>query len=105
MTWTVTKPSGDTMKVERVTDRARNLVSGSTFQDSKTVVRTLTVHDTVYVERRDSVMVEKEIAGRARNEGSPKPSSLNLTLRWIFWILCAIIALVITMKILWRRGS
>ena len=46
---------GDTLKTVRTIDRARSLVSGSKFQDSRVVVKTEVVHDTVYIERVDRV--------------------------------------------------
>ena len=33
VTWTVVQPQGDTLKVERVTERTRTLDSGSKIQD------------------------------------------------------------------------
>ena len=87
----------DTLKVERVTHR--ELESGSRFKAQSSKVEVRTVRDTVYVEK-------SEIAGRARNEGSslnPRPSTLNLTLKWICFILLGLIALIITAKVCLRR--
>ena len=101
VTWTVTKPGGDTMKVERVTERTKLQVSSSTVQDSKMAVRTLTVRDTVYVERKDSVLVQ---SSKFQVQSENRPSAFLLTLKWIFWILCAIVVLIITVKICLRRS-
>ena len=64
VTWTVVQhrstgsgQAQDTLKVERVTDRERFQVSSSRIQDSKVEVKT--VRDTVYVERVDTVEVQK----------------------------------------------
>ena len=47
------------MKVVQVTDRTKFQVSSSRFQDLKMAVRTEVVRDTVYVERKDSVVVDR----------------------------------------------
>ena len=91
----------DTVKVERVTNRTRESGSRFNVQGSRVEVRTEVVHDTVYIERKDSLEVQ-EIAGRARNEGSsliPQPSSLHLTLKWIVAIIIALTGLIITVKV------
>ena len=119
VTWTVTGLpvtayglQGDTVKVERVTHRERVSSTDDVRNRTEERVRTLTVRDTVYVERKDSVMVQSskfQVPGSKFQVQSdslnPRPSSLILTLRWIFASICAIIALVITVKLVWRRGS
>ena len=105
VTWTVVQPQGDTVKVERVTHRERVQVSGSKFQDSRVAVRTEVVRDTVYIERTDSVLVQDsrfQVQGGSKSL-LPKPSSLNLTLKWICFILLGLIALIITAKVCLRR--
>ena len=93
VTWTVIQPQGDTVKVERVTDRTRE--SGSRFkvQGSKVELRTEIVRDTVYIEHRDTVLVSS-----SRFQGSsslnPHPSALNY-LKWIFALVCAVVVLVV----------
>ena len=101
VTWTVTKPGGDTMKVERVTERTKLQVSSSTVQDSKMAVRTLTVRDTVYVERMDSVLVQ---GSKFQVQGENRPSAFILTLKWIFWIIIGFIGLFITVRVCLRKG-
>ena len=102
VTWTVTKPGGDTMKVERVTERTKFQVSSSTVQDSKMAVRTLTVRDTVYVAERDTV--ESFRFQGSSGSLNPHPSPLILTLRWIFWIIIGFIGLFITVRVCLRKG-
>ena len=97
-----TNDKGDTLRVNTVTDR-ECIRSKADVKSQK--VQVTIVRDTVYVERKDSVYVQ-EIAGRARNEGSslnPRPSTLNLTLKWICFILLGLIALIITAKVCLRR--
>ena len=84
----------DSLKIERITDRTRTLESGSKFQDSRVVVRT--VRDTVYVERVDTIEVQK-LQGTSSSL-NPHPSALNY-LKWIFWILISLMGLIITVKV------
>ena len=94
-TITITKnEAGDTVALSTVTDRYRGRARADVR--SKTVdVRA--VHDTVYVERRDSAYVE------SRNYGATEPlnraSSVVSVLRWIFWIIVAFAGLIIIKKI------
>ena len=101
VTWTVTKPGGDTMKVERVTERTKFQVSSSTVQDSKMAVRTLTVRDTVYIAERDTVAVEKNTNF---SNGTNKSSNFVSSLKWIFWIIIGFIGLFITVRVCLRKG-
>lgn len=84
---------GDTLKVVQVTDRTR-AASRNRVRDvkEKVIVKT----DTVFVERRDSVYVE--IPGQARNDGA-RTSPVTSALKWVFWIIIALIGLVIIIKI------
>ena len=88
--------SQPSLKIERITDRVRTLESGSKRQDSRVVVRTEVVRDTVYVERVDTVEVQK-FQGTSSSL-NPHPSALNY-LKWIFWILIGLIGLTITVKV------
>ena len=105
----------DTLKIERISDRQRTLVSGSQMQDTKVVVRTETVRDTVYIEKRDSSL---QVLGRAKRQsratayglqedGTPtvsgKLSAVSKILKWIFWIIIGLIGLIVTAKICHRR--
>ena len=78
--------AGDTVRVSSVTDRER-IRSRADVRSKKEEVRV--ERDTVYVERRDS---------------NPRPSTLILTLKWIFTIVCAIIVLIIVIKLGMRRS-
>ena len=119
VTWTVTgflRPAGskraelerpltayglqerDTLKVERVTHR--ELESGSRFNVQGSRVEVRTVRDTVYVERVDTIEVQK-LQGTSSSL-NPHPSALNLTLKWICFILLGLIALIITVKVCLR---
>ena len=86
----------DSLKIERITDRVRTLESGSKRQDSRVVVRTEVVRDTVYVERVDTIEVQK-FQGTSSSL-NPHPSALRY-LKWIFWILVAIGALIVIIKV------
>ena len=101
VTWTIVQEPGDTVRMERVTDRAKTLVSGSKIQDSRVEVRTEVVRDTVYIEHRDTVLVSS-----SRFQGSsslnPHPSALNY-LKWIFALVCAVVVLVVVIRF-GRRG-
>ena len=90
----------DSLKIERITDRTRTLESGSKFQDSRVVVRT--VRDTVYIERKDTVEVQGVKLQGASSSLNPHPSPLNL-IKWIIWILIGLIGLIVTVKICHRR--
>ena len=106
VTWTVTGlpltayglQERDTLKVERVTHR--ELESGSRFKAQSSKVEVRTVRDTVYVERVDTVEVQK-LQGTSSSL-NPHPSALNY-LKWIFAIICAITVLIITIKVCLRR--
>ncbi len=91
---------GDTLKVERVTDRTKFQVSSSKFQDSRVAAEVKIVErtDTVYVAVRDSILVKSEEL-RVKSSLNPRPSTLLLTLKWIFWILVAGIVLIIVVKL------
>ena len=119
VTWTVTgflRPAGskraelerpltayglqerDTLKVERVTHR--ELESGSRFKAQSSKVEVRTVRDTVFIERVDTIEVQK-LQGTSSSL-NPHPSALNL-IKWIFAIICAITVLIITIKVCLRR--
>lgn len=89
---------GDTVFRSEVTDRDR-IRSKADVRSKKEVVRV--ERDTVYVEKRDSVAVEKNTNF---SNGTNKSSNFVSSLKWIFWILCAIVVLIITVKIGLRRS-
>ena len=90
----------DSLKIERITDRTRTLESGSKFQDSRVVVRT--VRDTVYIERKDTVEVQGVKLQGASSSLNPHPSPLNY-LKWICWIIIGLMGLIITVKVCLRK--
>ena len=82
--------------------------SGSKFQDSRVVVRT--VRDTVYVEKRDSSLQvtayglqEDPSARSGQATVSGKLSAVSKIMKWIFWILIGLIGLIVTAKVCHRR--
>ena len=86
----------DTLKVSTITDR-------TTVRDrDRTQYRTESVEvrvDTVYIERYS--LVVKEIPHQVRNEGTGRTSliaGLTRNLRWLFFVLLAIIALIIIIR-------
>lgn len=88
--------AGDTLKVTQITDRDR-IRSKVDVRSKKEVVRV--ERDTVYIERRDSVLVQGsrfQVSGDSLN---PRPSTLILTLKWIFALICAIVVLIIVVRI------
>ena len=81
------KENGDTVRVCIVTDRER--VSDRSRND-RAMYRTMVKTDTVYVEKRDSVLIKNEKGARA--------SPLLMNLRWIFWIVIALIGLIVVLR-------
>ena len=81
------KENGDTVRVcivtdrERVTDRSRN---------DRAMYRSMVKTDTVYVEKRDSVLIKNEEKARA--------SPLLMNLKWIFWIIIAMMGLIVVLR-------
>ena len=87
--------SQPSLKIERITDRTRTLESGSKFQDSRVVVRT--VRDTVYIERKDTVEVQGVKLQGASSSLNPHPSPLNL-IKWILAIAFLLLASVVLVR-------
>ena len=97
--------SGDTLRMTTVTDRERiRSMSDVRSKKADVVIKT----DTVYVER-DSLVV-KEIPHQVRNEGGGLfgggttgrqglIAGLTRNLRWLFFVLLAIIALIIIIRL------
>ena len=84
---------GDIIKVVQVTDRERvRNRDAIAVQKTKTEVRI----DTVYIEHRDSVFVETPRQARGdKARASPWVSAL----KWIFWIIVGLSALIIIVKL------
>ena len=87
--------AGDTLKVTQITDRDR-LRDRSQLKDKseKLIVKT----DTVYIEKRDSVVV------RDAANISHHTSAISHLLKWICWIICASVVLIIVIRIGLRRS-
>lgn len=83
-----TNDAGDTVRMTTVTDRDR--VTDRSRAD-RAMYRTMVKTDTVYVEKRDSVLIKNEKGARA--------SPLLMNLKWIFWIVIALMGLCIVLKI------
>ena len=85
-----TNEAGDTLFQSVVTDRERGRSRDAiAVQKTKVEIRV----DTVYIEKRDSIEI------RSRPDGQSGGTALHKTLRWIFWIIIGLIALVITIRI------
>ena len=90
---------GDTLRIATETDRYR----GHDVQKLKVKSEKLrVVHDTVYIEKRDSVTVSSKLISGKPNTVNSKRSTVNQTLKWLFWSIIALIALLITLRILKR---
>ena len=83
---------GDTVRMSVVTDRDR-VRDRSQLRDKseKIIVR----GDTVYVERKDSVLVKSE----ELRVKSDRPSAFVSALRWVFWIIVAVGGLIVLIKV------
>ena len=86
---------GDTVKLERVTDR--RMVRDRSLKEEVKVVEK---HDTVFVQKTDSVYAETLRQAQGDSEGR-KPAWLE-GLRWVFWIIVAVGVLVVVIKIFFR---
>ena len=95
-----TNDRGDTLKVTQITDRNR-IRAMSDIRSKKEEVKVRI--DTVYIERRDSSYAEKNIVADSEDKGT-WGGSFRSTLKWIFAILCAIIVLIIVIKLGLRRS-
>ena len=85
---------GDTLRMSVVRDRDR-VRSMSDVRSKKEEVRV--VRDTVYVERRDSVVVDRgQVRGDSYQSGG---TALHRTLKWVFWIIVGLSALIIIVKL------
>lgn len=89
-----TNEVGDTIARSMVTDRTRARSRDAiATQRTKTEVRV----DTVYIEKRDSVMVQDS---RFMVSGPEKRgSALVSALKWIFWIIVSVTVLFIILKL------
>ena len=96
--------AGDTVRVAQVTERER--LRDRSRHDMATY-RTEVRVDTVYIERRDSVDVKTtnlafpSAADRWFTNGTNQSggTALHTTLKWVFWIILALIGLGVVLKI------
>ena len=100
-----TNDKGDTLRVNTETDRER-IRSKADVRRQK--VKTEIVRDTVYIEKTDSVYVQTNTGGfDGLTTGLANPTNKKNTfvssLKWIFWILIGLTALIITVKLCLRR--
>lgn len=91
----------DTVKVVQITDRTRASRSeGYRDREEKTIVKT----DTVYIEKTDTLTVSSKLISGKPDSVSGKQTGLVPTLKWILGILCAVIVLVVTIKVCLRKA-
>ena len=86
---------GDSVKVERITDRVTVRDRSARTEAKKEEIRM--VRDTVYIERTDSTSV-KEMVGRSTGPGTARASPVVSALKWIFWIIVSITVLIVVIK-------
>ena len=84
---------GDTLRMTTVTDRTR-IRDRERAKDVE--VKVVEKHDTVFVQKTDSVLVSNTNLTNGTNK---RASPVVLTLKWVFWIIVAVIALTITKTI------
>ena len=89
-----TNETGDTVRMSTVTDRDRSRLMADVRSMKE---ETRVIRDTVYVEKRDSVMVQGP--GFKVNGEKARASPVVSALKWVFWIIIGLIGLVIVMKI------
>lgn len=87
-----TNEAGDTLFQSVVTDRGRGR-SRDAIAVQKTKVEVM--RDTIIVEKRDSVFIKNTNLANPTNKASPVVRSL----KWIFAIIVAVIALIIVVRI------
>lgn len=98
LTITITKTireneQGDTIRLTTETERDRvRDRTGFKVQDSRVTVK----RDTVYIERKDSVRVQES---GFKGQGESRPSRLVQTLKWAFWVIIAIIGMIVLIRI------
>ena len=89
--------TGDTVRVSTITDRTR---ASSRDRVRDVEIKVVERTDTVYIEKRDSVFVQTDT--NLTNPTNKKPGFLTYV-KWIFALTCAIVVLIITIKVCLRR--
>ena len=84
---------GDTIRMTTVTDRTR-IRDRERAKDVE--VKVVEKHDTVFVQKTDSVLVSNTNLTNGTNK---RASPVVLTLKWVFWIIIALAGLIITITI------
>ena len=84
---------GDTLRMTTVTDRTR-IRDRERAKDVE--VKVVEKHDTVFVQKTDSVLVSNTNLTNGTNK---RASPVVLTLKWVFWIIIALAGLIITITI------
>ena len=83
---------GDTLRLEKTTERDRFRDRAQVKEkEERVVVKT----DTVFIEKRDSV----DVRNHSPTSGAASSGGFVASLRWIFWIIIAVIALIVTIKL------
>ena len=86
---------GDTLRLSKVTERDRVSDRAEVReQQERVVVR----KDTVYIERKDSLQVTA-YSLKGDSPVSSKQSAVSATLKWIFWIIVGLSALILIVKL------
>ena len=83
---------GDTLRMTTVTDRTR-IRDRERAKDIE--VKVVEKHDTVFVQKTDSVLVSNTNGTNGTNRASP----VAQTLKWVFWIIVAIGGLIIVIRV------
>ena len=83
---------GDTIRMTTVTDRTR-IRDRERAKDVE--VKVVEKHDTVFVQKTDSVLVSNTNGTNGTNRASP----VAQTLKWVFWIIVAIGGLIIIIRV------
>lgn len=86
-----TSEAGDTLRLVQITDRTR-ASNRAAVKDKEERVRV--ERDTVYVERRDSVLVSEFQGSRSSSRASPVVSAL----KWVFAVIIALCVLLIILR-------
>ena len=84
---------GDTLRMTTVTDRTR-IRERERVRDVE--VKFVEKHDTVYIERKDSVLVQEFHGSNVQGEKRASPLSY---LKWVFWIIVAVTVLIVVIKV------
>lgn len=89
--------TGDTVRVSTITDRTR---ASSRDRVRDVEIKVVERTDTVYIEKTDSIYVSNT---NLTNPTDKKPGGFVTTLKWIFYIIIGLIALIIAIKVCLRR--